>query len=186
MGKALKEFVKETVSVVLIAFVLAMLLRTFVIEGRIIPTGSMLPTLQLQDRVMVNKFIYRFKEPQRGDIVVFRPPDVINANEDYIKRVIGLPGEKVEMKNGKVYINDKPLNEPYLNEEIDYEYGPVVVPEDCLLVLGDNRNHSFDSHMWNAWLTKDRLKGKAFMVYWPINHLHLLERGVSFNENTGN
>lgn len=186
MGKALKELVKETVSVVLIAFILAMLLRTFVIEGRIIPTGSMLPTLQLQDRVMVNKFIYRFKEPQRGDIVVFRPPDVINANEDYIKRVIGLPGEKVEMKNGKVYINNKPLNEPYLKEELDYEYGPVVVPENCLLVLGDNRNHSFDSHMWNAWLTKDRLKGKAFMVYWPINHLHLLERGVSFDENTGN
>lgn len=186
MGKALKELVKETVSVVLIAFILAMLLRTFVIEGRIIPTGSMLPTLQLQDRVMVNKFIYRFKEPQRGDIVVFRPPDVINANEDYIKRVIGLPGEKVEMKNGKVYINDKLLNEPYLEEELDYEYGPVVVPENCLLVLGDNRNHNFDSHMWNAWLTKDRLKGKAFMVYWPINHLHLLERGVSFDENTGN
>ncbi|MBO8158369.1 signal peptidase I [Thermosyntropha sp.] len=186
MNRAIRDFVKETVSVVLIAFVLAMILRTFVIEGRIIPTGSMLPTLQLQDRVLVNKFIYRFKEPQRGDIVVFRPPDAINANEDYIKRVIGLPGEKVEMKNGRVYINDKPLNEPYLAENLDYEYGPVIVPEDCLLVLGDNRNHSFDSHMWNAWLTKDRLKGKAFMVYWPVSHLHLLERGVSFDENTGN
>lgn len=186
MGRLLKDFLKETVSVVVIAFILAMLLRTYVVEGRIIPTGSMLPTLQLQDRVMVNKFIYRFKEPQRGDIIVFRPPDVINANEDYIKRVIGLPGEKVEMKNGKVYINDKPLKEPYLAEPLDYEYGPVWVPEDCFLVLGDNRNHSFDSHMWNAWLTRDHIKGKAFMVYWPVNHLHLLERGVSFDEDTGN
>jgi signal peptidase I len=157
-----------------------MILRTFVIEGRIIPSESMLPTLQVGDRVMVNKFIYYFKKPQRGDIIVFHPPEILNSKDDYIKRVIGLPGETVEMKNNKVYINGKPLVEPYLAEPVNYTYGPVVVPEDSLLVLGDNRNNSFDSHMWNAWLSKDKIKGKAFVIYWPIKEIKLLQRGVSF------
>ena len=182
MKEQIWEFFKEMVSIIVIAFILAMILRTFVIEGRIIPTGSMLPTIQLQDRVMVNKFIYHFKEPQRGDIVVLEPPEILNSNEDYIKRVIGLPGDTVEMKEGKVFINGKALAEPYLAEPINYEYGPVQVPEDSLMVLGDNRNFSFDSHSWNAWLTRDHLKGKAFMIYWPIDHINLLDRGVTIQE----
>lgn len=180
MSTEIKGFIKEMLTIVITAFILAMILRTFVIEGRIIPSGSMLPTLQLQDRVMVNKFIYYFKEPQRGDVIVFAPPEAINSDQDYIKRIIGLPGEKIEMKDGKVYINDKAIDEPYINEVLEYEYGPVIVPENSLLVLGDNRNHSFDSHLWNAWLIDDRIKGKAFMVYWPIKNINLLERGVSF------
>ncbi|MDD2586829.1 MAG: signal peptidase I [Syntrophomonadaceae bacterium] len=186
MNKEIKDFIKEMVSIIVIAFILAMILRTFVIEGRIIPTGSMLPTIQLEDRVMVNKFIYYFKDPQRGDIVVFDPPEALNTNQDYIKRIIGLPGEKVEMKNGRVYINAKPLNEPYLPEKLNYEFGPVEVPQNSLMVLGDNRNHSFDSHMWNAWLTSDRVKGKAFITYWPVKNIKLLERGVNFDQDTGN
>lgn len=184
MSTEIKNFIKEMLTIIITAFILAMILRTFVVEGRIIPSASMLPTLQIQDRVMVNKFIYYFKEPQRGEIIVFSPPEAINADQDYIKRVIALPGEKVEVKEGQVFIDDKPLIEPYLPERINYEYGPVVVPEDSLFVLGDNRNHSFDSHLWNAWLTQDRLKGKAFMVYWPVNHINLLEREVSFGEDT--
>ncbi len=180
MNTEIKAFLKEMLTIIITAFILAMILRTFVVEGRIIPSGSMLPTLQIQDRVMVNKFIYYFKEPQRGDVVVFEPPEAIGSEQDYIKRVIGLPGETVEMKEGQVFVNDKPLTEPYIPEILNYEYGPVVVPEGSLLVLGDNRNHSFDSHLWNAWLTEDHLKGKAFMVYWPIKHINLLERGVSF------
>lgn len=180
MNKEIREFLKETVSIVVIAFVLAMILRTFVIEGRIIPSGSMLPTLQLQDRVMVNKFIYHFKEPQRGDIIVFAPPEVLNSSEDYIKRVIGLPGETIEVKNGKVYVNDKALDEPYIEEPMNYTFGPVEVPDGCLFVMGDNRNYSFDSHAWNAWLTRDRVKGKAFVIYWPIGEINLLQREVAF------
>ena len=113
---------------------------------------------------MVNKFIYHFKEPQRGDIVVFDPPEELHSKWDYIKRVIALPGEKVEVKKGRVYINDQPLKEPYLNEAIDYEFGPVVVPDNALFVMGDNRNESYDSHRWNTWLTRDRLKGKAIFI----------------------
>lgn len=180
MNLKFKEFIKETLSIIILAFIMAMFLRTFIVEGRIIPSGSMLATLQLQDRVMVNKFIYHFKEPQRGDVIVFKPPEAINSKDDFIKRVIGLPGEKVEIKNHQVYIDDKPLIEPYLMERINYDFGPVVVPEDSLFVLGDNRNNSFDSHLWNAWLKEDHIKGKAFCIYWPLNHITLLERGVSF------
>jgi signal peptidase I len=180
MSKDMKNLLKETLSVVIIAFVLAMVLRAFVIEGRIIPSGSMLPTVQLQDRVMMNRFIYRFKEPVRGDVVMFQPPEVLHSSTPFLKRVIGLPGETVEIKKGKVYINGRALVEPYLAEPIKYSFGPVVVPNDSLLVLGDNRNNSYDSHEWNVWLTRDRLMGKAFATYWPINHIKLLDRGVSF------
>jgi len=182
MNKEIVNFIKETLSIIVIAFILAMVLRTFVIEGRIIPSSSMEPTIQVQDRVMVNKFIYYFTDPQRGDIIVLAPPEILNTNQDYIKRVIGLPGETIEIKDGKVYVDGKALNEPYLAEPITYEFGPVEIPENSLLVLGDNRNHSFDSHYWNAWLTRDRVKGKAFLTYWPLNHIKLLERGVSFQE----
>ncbi|MEA4925799.1 MAG: signal peptidase I [Syntrophomonadaceae bacterium] len=180
MSKEIKEFLKETISVIVIAFILAMLLRNFVIEGREIPTGSMLQTVQLNDRVWVNRFIYRFKEPQRGDVVMFQPPASIQSPTPYLKRVIGLPGETVEMKNGKVYINGQALVEPYVSEPLDYTFGPVVVPDNSLLVLGDNRNNSYDSHEWNAWLTEDRLMGKAIAIYWPLNHFKLLPREVSF------
>jgi len=184
MSREIRGFVKELASVVIIAFILSMILRTFVVEGRIIPTGSMLPTIQLQDRVMVNKFVYYFREPQRGDVVVFDPPEALHTSQDYIKRVIGLPGEQIEMKDGKVYVDGIPLIEPYLDEPVYYNYGPVEVPENSLLVLGDNRNNSFDSHRWNAWLTQDRVKGKAFLIYWPLNHITLLEREVIADEDS--
>ena len=180
MSKEVKDFLKETISVIIIAFVLAMILRNYVIEGREIPTGSMLQTVQLNDRIWVNRFIYRFKLPQRGDVVMFQPPATIKSDTPYLKRVIGLPGETVEMKNQKVYINGRALVEPYVAEPLDYTFGPVVVPADSLLVLGDNRNNSYDSHEWNAWLTEDRLMGKALAVYWPLNHFKLLPREVSF------
>lgn len=180
MSKEIKDFLKDTITVIIIAFVLAMFLRNYVIEGREIPTGSMLPTVQLNDRIWVNRFIYRFKEPQRGDIVMFKPPDSVKSTTPYLKRVIGLPGETVEMKDHKVYINGRALSEPYVAEPVDYTFGPVVVPDNCLLVLGDNRNNSYDSHEWNSWLTEDRLMGKALAVYWPLKHFTLLPREVTF------
>lgn len=168
-----KDFFKELISIVLVALVMAMLLRTFIVEGRVIPSGSMLPTIQLQDRVMVNKFIYYFKKPQRGDIIVFQPP--LKSSEDYIKRLIGLPGDKVEVRDSIVFINDQPLNEPYINEPPNYNFGPTIVPQNSLFVMGDNRNSSFDSHLWNAWLTQDKVKGKAFFRYWPPSRMGVLK-----------
>ena len=173
----MKKFIREFFSILGVAFILAFVLRSFVIEGRIIPSGSMLPTIQLQDRVMVNKFIYRFTDPERGDIIVFDPP--ITSDLDYIKRVIGLPGEVIEIRDHKVWVNGESLNEPYLQEEIDYEFGPVEVPTGSYLVLGDNRNHSYDSHLWTVWMDAQEIKGKAVAIYWPISHITWLERGVT-------
>lgn len=176
MSRELRDYIIELCGTLLIAFVLAMFLRAWVIEGRIVPTGSMLPTIQLQDRIMVNKFIYKFEEPQKGDIVVFHPPDEINSNEDFVKRLIAVPGDKVEIKEGKLYINDEAQAEPYVIQSMDYEYGPVVVPTNSYFVMGDNRNHSYDSHAWGSWLTRDHIIGKAFITYWPLNHVQTLKR----------
>jgi signal peptidase I len=176
--RAIREFFQELFTIVVIALLLAVVLRVGVVEGRVIPSGSMIPTIHEQDRVMVCKFIYWFEEPQRGDIVVFEPPEELGQSEDFIKRVVGLPGETVEVRDGKVFINGKALDEPYIAEPPQYEFGPVVVPADSLFVMGDNRNRSFDSHMWNGWLTRDHLKGKAFMIYWPLTRVMLLEREV--------
>ncbi|MDD3364142.1 MAG: signal peptidase I [Syntrophomonas sp.] len=180
MDKKFRDILKETVSVIVIALVLALVLRNFVVEGRVITTASMLPTVQLQDRVLVLRFFYHFEEAKRGDVIMFQPPDIITTPDPYLKRVIGLPGETVEVKNEKVYINGVALKEPYLADPINYDYGPVVVPPGCLFVMGDNRNSSYDSHEWNAWLTEDHLLGKAIGIYWPLDHIKLLQREVSF------
>lgn len=166
------SFLRETITTILLAFVLALVIRAYVVEARIIPSGSMLPTIEEEDRVLVNKVVYHLRQPERGEIIVFEAPVAMaGTDDDFIKRVIGLPGETVEIKNGKVYINGKPLKEDYIAEPPDYVFGPVKVPEDALFVMGDNRNSSYDSHLWNAWLRLDKVKGKAFVRYWPLDRL---------------
>lgn len=176
--------------------ILAFGIRTFVAEARYIPSGSMLPTLQIDDRLIVDKVSYHFKAPQRGDIVVFMPPDQssvctsgtsarINATtpsptvsvaptqhpkDAFIKRVIGLPGDKVEIRQGQVYINSKPLQEGYIKDAPEYQYGPVTVPQSSYLVLGDNRNNSCDSHYW-GFVPRDNIIGRAVVRFWPMNRL---------------
>jgi signal peptidase I len=176
MSRGIREFLKETISIVIIAFILSLVLRSWVIEGRIVPTGSMLPTIQLKDRLLVNKLIYHFKDPMRGDIIVFHPPDKIGIKDDLVKRLIAIPGDRVEIKSGKLYVNNQIHHEPYLTTAMNYEFGPVVVPPDCYFVMGDNRNNSFDSHLWGVWLTRDRIIGKAFYIYWPLKDSHALKR----------
>lgn len=153
--------------------VLAFGIRTFVAEARYIPSGSMLPTLQVNDRLIVDKLGYHFKDPQRGDIVVFSPTEKLqeqNFHDAFIKRVIGLPGEKIEVKNGRVYVNDQPLKENYIADAPQYQYGPVTVPQGSYLVLGDNRNNSYDSHYW-GFVPRDKIIGRAVVRFWPINRV---------------
>lgn len=176
MSKELSNSIKEIFGTILVAFVLAMVLRTWIIEGRIVPSESMVPTIQVQDRLLVNKLIYHFEEPQRGDIIVFRPPDEIKSEYDFVKRLVAVPGDKVEVKNGHLYVNDQIQQEPYIAAEMTYEFGPVVVPADSYFMMGDNRNSSYDSHLWGVWLTRDHIIGKAFAAYWPLNRLHTLKR----------
>jgi len=158
-----------------LSIILALGIRTFVAEARWIPSESMVPTLRINDKLIVDKLSYHFTEPQRGDIVVFSPTDGIkkenpNLKDAFIKRVIGLPGDKVEVKGERVYINDKPLQERYIEDKPHYQFGPVVVPPDSYLVLGDNRNNSYDSHYW-GFVPRDNIIGRAVVRFWPPNRI---------------
>ncbi len=169
----------EALKTIGLSIVLAIGIRTFVAEARYIPTGSMEPTLQgsndpwQADRILVDKVGYHFNSPQRGDIVVFSPTDELqrqNMREAFIKRVIGLPGEKIEVKGGRVYVNDQPLREAYIAEAPQYTYGPVTVPDDSYLVLGDNRNNSYDSHYW-GFVPREKIIGRAVFRFFPISRI---------------
>lgn len=163
------RFIREAVTTVALAFALALILRACIVEAREIPSGSMLPTIHEGDRVLVNKIVYHMRQPERGEIIVFDPP--VQSDYDFVKRVIGLPGDTVEIKNEQVFINGVALEEDYVAEAPDYAYGPVKVPEGALFVMGDNRNSSYDSHLWETWLPLDNLKGEAFVRYWPPDRL---------------
>ncbi len=155
-----------------LSIVLALGIRQFVAEARFIPSGSMEPTLQIDDRLVVEKISYRFNPPKRSDIIVFQAPqralDAVGStsHDAYIKRVIGLPGEKVQVKDGKVFIDDKVLQENYIQAPPDYQWGPEVVPEGQYLVLGDNRNSSSDGHVW-GFLPEESIIGRAVVRFWP-------------------
>jgi signal peptidase I len=157
---------------VLVWLALALLLRWAVIEPRWIPSGSMLPTLQLQDRILVEKLRPKLHQPlPSGSIVVFHaPPALVQAGYDpkaaLIKRVIGRPGDVIAVQNGELWRNGAPVREPWRPEPIDYRFGPVTVPEGHLLVLGDNRNASLDSHLWGP-LPQTAVIGTAVLRYWP-------------------
>ncbi|MCP9884011.1 signal peptidase I [Synechococcus sp. ATX 2A4] len=155
---------------------LALLLRWVVIEPRWIPSGSMLPTLQLNDRVLVEKLRARLHRPLPvGTIVVFHPPEALLAagydpDAALIKRVVGAAGDRIAVHDGQLIRNGQPVPEPWRAEPIAYELATLAVPPDCLLVLGDNRNASLDSHLWGP-LPADHVIGTAVFRYWPWNQL---------------
>ena len=155
-------------------------IRSFVAEDRYIPSGSMEPTLQINDRLIIDKLSYDFTAPQRGDVVVFNPTKTLreqNFHDAFIKRVIGLPGETVEVRNGQVWINGAPLREKYIEAPPNYQWGPVVVPANSYLVLGDNRNNSYDSHYW-GFVPRHDIIGKAVFRFYPFNRVGELNHPV--------
>ncbi len=163
----------ESIKTLGISLFLAFGIRTFIAEARYIPSGSMLPTLQINDRLIIDKLSYDFSNPQRGDIVVFNPTSTLEAqdyHEAFIKRVIGLPGDRVEVKGGKVYVNNIALKENYLEAPPNYQWGPVIVPSHSYLVLGDNRNDSYDSHYW-GFVPRNKIIGKAMFRFWPLDRM---------------
>jgi signal peptidase I len=169
--KKFKQICIESIKVVGLALVVSIGFRAYVAEARYVKSGSMLPTLEISDRLMVDKVSYLFRAPQRGEIVVFDPTDMLkkqNFHDAFIKRLIGLPGDKVEVKGGLVYINDRPLPEKYIAELPHYQWGPEIVPPNSYLMLGDNRNDSYDGHSW-GYVPRDRLVGRAVLRYWPPN-----------------
>lgn len=168
-GQGIKAEIISWMKVVIVAVVLAFVLGNYVLMNAYIPSGSMENTLQVEDHVMGFRLAYLFSEPKRYDVVMFVAPD--EPDKDYIKRVIGLPGETVTIKNGRVYINDSkvPLDEPYLKETpVNMGDGVYEVPEGCYFMLGDNRNNSKDSRMWeNKYVKKENILAKALFRFYP-------------------
>ncbi len=162
----------EALESVAIAVILAVIIRVFLFQPFYIPSGSMEPTLTKGDRIIVNKFLYRLKEPQRGDIIVFKYP--VNPERDFIKRVIGLPGETIQIKESRVYIDGAPIKQSFLPEDLRYgDFGPVSIPEDSYFMMGDNRNNSEDSRVWGT-LPRKNIVGKAMVIYWPLERIRVL------------
>lgn len=163
---------QENFQIIVIALCLALLIRVFVAEPRYIPSDSMLPTLEMGDRLVVEKISYRFRPPVTGDIIVFDPPQQLQTlgyakDQAFIKRIIGEPGQIVRIANGKVYLNSKPLQEDYIAEPAAYQWGPFQVPSEEFFVMGDNRNDSNDSHIW-GFLPRKNIIGRARFRFWPL------------------
>ena len=191
-GAGASTFLRELPVLILVAFVLAFLLRTFVVQVFFIPSSSMEPTLQIDDRMAVEKITFRFREPRRGDIVVFEEGDtsltdptggdrflrgvgqflglVPASARDFVKRVIATGGDEVRIEDGQVYVNDAPLDEPYVVFPDNDDYGPVTVPDDHLFFLGDNRPNSSDSRRSLGFVPNDAVVGRAVVIIWPLEN----------------
>ena len=169
MNQNFKKQIKEIFAWVLtiaLAILAAKAINKYVIIKAEVPTGSMEHTIEVNDCILGYQLAYLFGSPERGDIVIFPYPD--NPETTYVKRIIGLPGETVEIKDGYVYIDGEPIEEPYLKEEMRGEYGPYVVPEGCYFMLGDNRNSSQDSRKWsNTYLKEEDIMAKVLFRYSP-------------------
>jgi signal peptidase I len=171
--KGVGRAVREWLLVIGGALVVALLIRTFLFQAYEIPSPSMVNTLNVGDRVLVNKLAYKFHDIHRGDVVVFkRPPGEPDPKiKDLIKRVIGLPGDTLESKDGVVYVNDKPLTEPYFQPPAATEnLTRQIVPDGMVFVMGDNRGNSHDSRAFGA-IDEDLIVGRAFVIVWPLSHL---------------
>lgn len=163
----------EGCKTVALSLVFAFGFHILVAESRYVASGSMLPTLEVNDRLVIDKLSYRWSNPKRGDIIVFSPTEKLkqqNVRELLIKRVIGLPGEKVEIKQGRVYINDGLLSEKYIAENLKYQWGPVTVPTQSYLVMGDNRDYSYDGRYW-GFVPHNNIIGKAIVRFWSPKRL---------------
>ncbi|OPX86708.1 MAG: Signal peptidase I T [Pelotomaculum sp. PtaB.Bin104] len=162
-----KPFYREIIESVVIAVILAVIIRLFILEPFYIPSGSMEPTLQENDRIIVSKLNYRFQEPKRGDIIVFKYP--LDPKRNFVKRLIAVGGETVSIKNSKLYINNQLVAEDYLPQGLRFkDFGPVEVPAGSYFMLGDNRNNSEDSRFW-GFLPENLIVGKAVVIYWPLD-----------------
>jgi signal peptidase I len=167
----------EILKTIGMAAVLSFGIRTFVAEARYIPSSSMEPTLEINDRLIIEKMTYRFQQPKRGDIVVFSATEALQKegyDDDFIKRIIGLPKDEVMVRNGQVTVNGEIIREKYIAEAPQYDFGPVTVPEGEYLVLGDNRNNSYDSHYW-GFVPRDKFIGRASIRFWPPERMGILD-----------
>ncbi|MCR5176052.1 MAG: signal peptidase I [Anaerovibrio sp.] len=160
--------IKDWVISIVIAVALAMFIRTFIVELYLVDGPSMMPTLEHQQRLVVNKFIYKIREPERGEVLIFQYPR--DKSRDFIKRVIAVPGDTIEIKEHNVYVNGELQNEDYILSKCRNDYPKTTIPEGHVFVMGDNRNNSEDSRFPDVgFVPYNLLKGKAMMVFWPVS-----------------
>jgi len=170
---SLGEEIKDWLVSILVAIVLALFIRYFIVELYMVEGPSMRPTLLNGERLVVNKFLYRFRDPQPGEIIVFRYPR--DPSRDFIKRIIAVPGDTIEIKDGRVFINGQFKNETYILEKTRGSYPLTTVPPGHVFVMGDNRNNSDDSRFRDVGMVSyDLIKGKAIVVFWPLDHVKSL------------
>ena len=171
----LKKEIISWIQIIVAAVVIAFFLTTFIIANSRVPTGSMEPTIMSKSRVIGSRLAYLTDDPERGDVVIFHYPDDPSGKTYFVKRVIGLPGETVDIIDGKVYINgsDTPLDEPYLAEPMNQgETFHFEVPEGCYFMMGDNRNYSLDARYWNnPYISEDKMVAKVLFSYFPSIHM---------------
>lgn len=170
MGKlirGIKDWSKDFVK----ALLFFLLLQTYVIQGFVVEGACMEPELHSHEKIIVNKMIYHLKDPQVGDVVVFTYP--LEPGKDFVKRVVGVPGDVVEIKDGYLYRNGKMMKETFVKEYVFGNYGPLKIPHDKLCVMGDNRNYSHDSRAWGL-LDKKLVKGRAEVKFWPVSQFGLI------------
>ena len=162
----------EYANVLAIALLLSILIKATVVEAFVVPTASMEPTIEIGDRFFSNKITYRFHPPREKDIIIFTPPSNAAGNNSipFVKRVIGVEGDWVEIREGRLFLNHQPVEETYIKESPRYHFGPVQVPDNSLFVLGDNRNNSHDSHIW-GFVPVHNVKAKALLRFWPLNRI---------------
>ncbi len=170
----MKSWLFDWAETIIVAFVMALIIRAFFLQVFWIPSSSMEPTLDIKDRIVVNKVIYHFRSPRRQEIIVFRQvaPEG-TPKKDLIKRLMGMPGEILQIKKGVVYINDNPVPETHAMNPDFANFGPVTIPSDSYFVLGDNRPGSADSRYW-GFLPQKNVIGPAFLRIWPLNKLGLI------------
>lgn len=168
-GSELKEWIISITAAVALAF----LIRTFIVELYIVEGPSMKPTLQDAERLVVNKFIYRVRNPEKGEVLIFRYPR--DPSRDFVKRVIATAGDTIEIKEGRVYVNDQLQREDYILEKTRTEYSKVTIPDGTVFVMGDNRNNSEDSRFSDVgFVPLDLIKGKAVLIFWPFDDFKTL------------
>lgn len=195
------SFLRELPVLLAVALVLAFLLRTFVVQVFYIPSSSMEPTLQRDDRMVVEKLTYRFREPRRGEILVFEgdssgataEPDAVGrvirgigqflglvpvSARDFVKRVVALPGDEIEIVDGQVRVNGQALDEPYVRYEDESQFGPLIVPDGQLFFLGDNRPNSSDSRSTLGTVSREQVVGRSVLIIWPFDHVGRLSGEV--------
>ena len=167
----MRGYLREALIIIIVAVAIFIVSRT-AIQSFVVVGVSMEPSFEEGQRLLINKAVYRFREPQRGDVIVFHPPT--NQRTDYIKRIVALPGDTVEIRGEAVYINGSKLYEPYIEDPPNYTLGEKKIPANNYFVLGDNSASSRDSRYW-GFVERKSLRGKAMVIYWPLNRLRKIE-----------